>query len=567
MREPRERYVPCAPSAHEDTFTAERLPPAALWPWNDFGTRPELAACPVRVNCAVELLDKQAARLGARPAFHGQAGTWSYARLRDQADRIARVLVEDLGVRPGNRVLLRAPNSPMLVACWYAVLKAGAVVVTTMPMLRARELRYIDDKAGVQLALCDAGLEADMEAAREASTTLSDVIYFHGAEDARAGTVAGSLEALMAAKPTGFDNVDTAADDPCLIGFTSGTTGPPKGCVHFHRDIMAACETFSRHIVRPGPADVFAGTSQIAFTYGLTTLVTYPMRVGAATVLFERFEPEALLDAVARHRVSILFSVPTGYRALADHVPDFDVSSLRTCASAGETLPAAVFEQWREATGIPMSEGIGTTEVLHIFIASRGEEARPGATGRVVPGFEARVVDDEGVPVQQGSVGRLAVRGPTGCRYLDDPARQAAYVQDGWNLTGDAYRVDEDGYFWYQARTDDMIVSAGYNISGPEIEAVLLEHPKVRECGVVGVPDPERGQAVKAYVVLRDARDEGEATEAELREFVKAEISPYKCPRSVAFTDALPRTMTGKLQRFRLRQWAEEEAGEGPAGR
>ncbi len=559
MTEQREKYVPCGPSAHVDNFAAERLPPPALWPWCEFGATPELAAIPQRVNCAVELLDKQAARCGPRPVLHGEAESWSYDELLDKANRIARVLVEDLGIRPGNRVLLRAANNPMLVACWYAAVKAGAVVVTTMPMLRARELAYVVDKAEIGVALCDARLGPELEAAREGSSTLKDVLYFHGAERVAEGTVAGSLEALMAAKPPGFANVDTAADDVCLIAFTSGTTGPPKGCVQFHRDMLAACETYSRHVVRPQAHDVIAGSSQIAFTYGLTTLVNYPMRVGASTVLMERFQPEALLENVARHRVNILFGVPTAFRALVDLVPEADISSLRKCFSAGETLPSTVFEQWHETTGIPIGEGIGTTEVLHIFIAATGEQARPGATGLVVPGFEARVLDDDGRPAPPGAIGPLAVRGPTGCRYLDDEARQAGYVRDGWNLTGDAYGVDRDGYYWYQARTDDMIVSAGYNVSGSEVEAVLLEHPKVLECGVVGVPDVERGQAVKAYVVLRDDGEPGEETAEELRAFVKSEIAPYKCPRSVAFLDELPRTMSGKLQRFRLRQHADEE--------
>ncbi len=560
MSEQRERYVPCGPSAHVDNFAAERLPSPKLWPWCEFGATPELAAIPERVNCGVELLDKQAARCGPRPVLHGAAGSWSYDELLDKANRIARVLVEDLGVKPGNRVLLRAANNPMLVACWYAVVKAGAVVVTTMPMLRARELGFVIDKAEIGVALCDARLSEAMEAARERTATLKDVLYFHGAERAEEGTAPGSLEALMANKRPGFENVDTAADDVCLIAFTSGTTGPPKGCVQFHRDLMAACETYSRHVVRPAADDVIAGSSQIAFTYGLTTLVTYPMRVGAATVLMERFEPEALLEKVARHRVSILFGVPTAFRTLVDLVPEGDLSSLRKCFSAGETLPSAVFEQWREATGIRLGEGIGTTEVLHIFIAARGERARPGATGLVVPGFEARVLDGDGNPAPPGTVGPLAVRGPTGCRYLDDAERQAGYVRDGWNLTGDAFRVDEEGYYWYQARTDDMIVSAGYNVSGPEVEGVLLEHPKVLECGVIGVPDATRGQAIKAYVVLRDGQEEGAATAEELRRFIKAEIAPYKCPRSISFLDELPRTMTGKLQRFHLRERAREEA-------
>jgi 2-aminobenzoate-CoA ligase len=535
------------PSAHADSFARDHLPPPEQLPLIDLSGTPETAAYPGRMNCATELIDRQAERFGARPAYHFGDQTWSYAELLDKANRVAQVLAEDLGVVPGNRVMLRSANNPTYAACWLALQKVGAVAVATMPLLRSRELSYIADKARVPIALCDHRLAEEIEKTKARSAELETIVYWgDGGPD--------SLEARMAGKSGDFENLDTAADDVALIAFTSGTTGQPKGCMHYHRDILAICDTFSRYVLRPDEGDVFAGSPPLAFTFGLGANLAFAMHAGAATVLFEQFTPQSLMETVARHRVSVLFTAPTGYRAMTDLVPDHDLSSLKKCVSAGETLPAATYLAWEKATGIKIIDGIGTTEMLHIFIACSGDDIRPGATGKAIPGYQACVLDDQGAPLGPGKIGRLAVRGPTGCRYLDDAERQAAYVRGGWNLTGDAYLVDEEGYFRYQARTDDMIISAGYNIAGPEIEAVLLEHPKVLECGVVGAPDPERGQIVKAFVVLRHQGDAGEATAAELQDFVKAEIAPYKYPRAIEFRDALPKTQTGKLQRFRLRE-------------
>lgn len=541
-----ETHVPAEPSAHLDTFARDHLPPRALWPVLDLSGLPELAY-PPRLNCAVELLDRTSdAGHADRPAILWDGGRWTYRELVERSNRIAAVLRDDLGLVPGNRVLLRGPNSPMMAACWFGVLKAGGIVVATMPLLRARELATVVEKARVHLALSDGRLVADLEEARGLAPILRRVVAW-GTDDE------GSLERWMASKPPTFDAVDTAADDVALIAFTSGTTGKPKGAMHFHRDVLACCDTFGRHVLRPTAEDVFCGSPPLAFTFGLGGLLLFPMRAGAATLLIEQPTPPNLLKGIQDHRATICFTAPVAYRALADQAKDFDLSSLRRCVSAGETLPLSTFEAFERATGIRIIDGIGSTEMLHIFIGSSGDDIRPGSTGRAVPGYRARVIDDDGNPLPPGSIGRLAVQGPTGCRYLDDPERQRGYVMNGWNLTGDAYRMDEDGYFWYQARTDDMIISAGYNIAGPEVEAVLLEHPSVAECGVVGLPDEERGQVVSAFVVLRAETTGDAAMVKALQEWVKARIAPYKYPRRVEFVDALPRTQTGKLQRFRLR--------------
>jgi 2-aminobenzoate-CoA ligase len=522
-------------TAHADTFARDHLPPREAWPDLIF-TLPELQY-PERLNAAEALLDP---RFAANPCIHGPDGTWTYAELRDRAGRIARVLVEDMGLEPGNRVLLHGPNSPELVACWFGVLLAGGVAVATMPLLRASELTKVIAKAQVTLALRHD--EADeVEKARAEQPILRELLTF------------GELEQLAAAKDAGLEPVDTAADDVALIAFTSGTTGDPKGCVHFHRDLLAVCDTFARHILDPDPGDVFAATPPLAFTFGLGVLVLFPMRFGASLAPVAMPRPDALLDTIERFGVTTLSTAPTMYRALLQAAPADALGSLRTCVSAGEPLPAGVSDAWFEHTGVRIVDGIGSTEMLHIFIGSRASDAKPGSVGTPVPGYEARVVDDAGEPVATGEVGRLAVRGPTGCRYLSDP-RQADYVSGGWNYTGDAFRCDEDGYFWFEARTDDLIISAGYNISPFEVEGALLAHPAVSECAVVAAPDEQRGHVVKAYVVAADGAQTGDALVADLQQHVKERIAPYKYPRRVEFLDALPRTPTGKVQRVKLRE-------------
>ncbi|MEO8676758.1 MAG: AMP-binding protein [Casimicrobiaceae bacterium] len=540
-------------TAHIDTFARDHLPPPEQWPELVFEL-PELQMA-ARMNAATELLDRAIERgWGERAAILAPGGLrWTFADLRMHANRIARVLVEDLGLVPGNRVLLRAPNNPMYAACFFGVLKAGGIAVGTMPLLRAKELTETITKAEISHALCDARLAEDLEAARPDCPTLKTVVLF-------GGTGASDLETLMAAKPATFADVDTAADDTCLIAFTSGTTGKPKGTMHFHRDLIAACRCWPTHTLRASPGDLFTGSPPLAFTFGLGGLLLFPLSIGASTLLVERAAPAALLAVVAQHRATVLFTAPTSYRAMAAQAKQHDLESLRKCVSAGEALPAATRSLWKEATGIEIIDGIGSTELFHIFISHDEAHAKPGALGAPVAGYRACVMDDAGRPLPPGQPGRLAVKGPTGCRYLADD-RQLNYVKDGWNYTGDAFLVDADGCFVYQARTDDMIISAGYNIGGPEVEGALLMHPAVSECGVIGAPDDERGQIVKAFVVLKPGHAPDGAMTAALQDFVKRAIAPYKYPRAIEYVPSLPRTETGKLQRFRLRQMEKDRQG------
>ena len=532
-------------TGHVDTFCADNAPPRELWPERDWAGIPELTY-PDWMNCAAELLDNAIENsLGDNVVFRFPGGTWTYRHLFETANRIAHVLVDDLGVVPGNRVLLRGPNNPMMAACWFAVLKAGGVVVCTMPLLREREIRYIADKAAVNVALTDTRFSAECE--NGLTTREARVVHFNSTSD-------GSLESLMQQKPAVFTNHRTAADDTAIIAFTSGTTGEGKGTMHSHRDIMAITDCFPRYVLKPSPQDLFCGSPPLAFTYALGGLLLFPMRFGASSLLLETATPPHLLKAIESFQPTICFTAPTAYRAMHGMLADHDVSSLRKCVSAGETLPRSVFDAWLDATGIKIIDGIGATEMLHIFISASDDDIRPGATGKVVPGYQAKVVDDSGGDLPAGEVGKLAVRGPTGCRYLDNISQQRKYVQNGWNLTGDSYKLDADGYFWYQARTDDMIISGGYNIAGPEVENVLLEHDAVNECAVVGEPDEDRGHIVKAYVVLRPGNSGDDRLIKELQDFVKARIAPYKYPRAIEFAETLPRTSTGKLQRYRLRE-------------
>jgi 2-aminobenzoate-CoA ligase len=584
------------PSGHVDSFARDNLPPRQEWPELIDSADTAYAA---RLNCAVELVDAMASRghadrvalrwplpagqvaaapgaapqdsapqgaatqgatpqgavpRGAPPQGGATHGAMTYGELARLTDRIARVLVEDLHLLPGNRVLLRGPNNPMMAACWLAAIKAGLVTVPTMPLLRAKELKQIIDKAQVHAVLCDVRLRDEVAFCLQpghenhcAGLDAARVMYFNDAGPA-------GLDTLAAAKPDGFQACDTAADDVCLIAFTSGTTGKPKGCMHFHRDVLAMCDLFPRHVIRPTQDDIFCGTPPLAFTFGLGGLLCFPLRAGASTVLAEKLTPDALLQLIQDFHATIVFTAPTFYRQMAPQAARYDVSSLRKSVSAGEALPDATRQLWKNATGIEMIDGIGGTEMIHVFVSSAGEQVKRGAIGKVVPGYIAQVVDDRMQPVPVGQPGRLAVKGPTGCRYLADE-RQRNFVRDGWNLPGDTFVQDADGYFFYQARNDDMIVSAGYNIAGPEVEDALLRHPAVAECGVAGVPDDERGQVVKAWVVLKPGILGDDTLANEMQVFVKGAIAPYKYPRVIDFVDALPRTETGKLQRFVLRQW------------
>jgi 2-aminobenzoate-CoA ligase len=533
-----------SPSAHADTFCRDNLPPPGQWPDLDLGLAG--LSYPIRLNAADELLDATIAARGAdRRCLLAPGETWTYGDLAGRASQVARVLTEDLGLVPGNRVLLRGPNNPWLVACWFGVLKAGGVAVTTMPMLRTAELSTICDIAQVSLALCDHRFTDELTAVPGVR------IVAFGAGDS------ADLTAVTNRKPPTFSSIATAADDVALIAFTSGTTGRPKATMHFHRDLLAVADTFSARVLRPGPDDLFAGSPPLAFTFGLGAVVLFPLRAGAASLLLEKATPPELADHIAAFGVTIVSTAPTAYRAMLAAGKADQLRGLRKPVSAGEHLPGPTWQAFYDATGVKIIDGIGSTEMLHIFIGSAGDEIRPGSTGKEVPGYRAAVLDAEGKQVPDGEPGRLAVKGPTGCRYLSDP-RQQAYVTGGWNITGDTYIRDPDGYFWYQARSDDMIISGGYNIAGPEIEEVLLGHPDVAECGVIGIPDEARGQIVKAYVVLRAGSAGDDAKARELQDLVKGSIAPYKYPRSVEFVQTLPRTNTGKLQRFRLR---DEAAG------
>jgi 2-aminobenzoate-CoA ligase len=538
-------------SAHLDTFCRDRLPPQDQWPEFRFDL-PELNY-PERLNCAAELLDATATRDGYdRPCLRSLTQTWTYGETIRLTNQLAQVLTEDFGLRPGQRVLLRGPNSTWLAAAWLAVLKAGGVAVTTMALLRPREIAGIVGLTEPALALCDHRFAADVAAAAPTLTTLR----YGGGEPA-------DLTARCAVKDGVFQPVSTAADDVAMLAPTSGTTGRPKVTMHFHRDILATADTFSSRVIKPRQDDVFTGTAPLGFTYGLGALLLFPLRAGASALFLERATPAELADAIAAHAVTVLSTAPTAYRAMLAAGKAPALKNLRRCVSAGEHLPKSVWEEFRQATGISIIDGIGSTEMLHVFIAAEGDDIRPGATGRAVPGYRAAILDENGDQVPDGQPGRLAVQGPTGCRYLGDD-RQRTYVQRAWNITGDTYVRDADGYYWFQARSDDMIISAGYNIAGPEVEEALLGHPDVLEVAVVGAPDPARGTIVQAFVVLREGVTQDAAKVTELQDFAKKSIAPYKYPRVVTFVAELPKTISGKTQRYRLRQLAGEKPQAAP---
>jgi 2-aminobenzoate-CoA ligase len=534
------------PSVHVDTFARDHLPPPEQWP--EF----RLAGFdyPDYLNAAVELTDRLVERgFGDNTALIGNGRRRTYKELADWTNRIAHALIEDYGVKPGNRVLVRSANNPAMVACWLAATKAGAVVVNTMPMLRAGELTKIVDKAEVSLALCDTRLMDELVTCAKSSKFLRNVVGFDGTANHDA-----ELDRIALNKSVRFDAVKTGRDDVALLGFTSGSTGEPKATMHFHRDLLIIADGYAKEILQVTPEDVFVGSPPLAFTFGLGGLAIFPLRFGAAATLLENASPPNMIEIIQTYKATVCFTAPTAYRVmLAAMDKGADLSSLRAAVSAGETLPAPVYERWMEKTGKPMLDGIGTTELLHIFISNRFGDSHPACTGRPVAGYDAKIVGEDMKDVPRGSIGRLAIRGPTGCRYLADE-RQKGYVQDGWNLTGDSFWQDDNGYFHFAARNDDMIISSGYNIAGPEVEAALLAHADVAECAVVGAADEERGQIVQAHVVLAQGVARSDETARRLQDHVKATIAPYKYPRSVVFIDALPKTQTGKVRRFRLKQ-------------
>ena len=537
----------CGISGHRDPFVRNNLPPHALWPDMGLYALPEALQYPEQLNVTSVFLDRNVSMgFGARPAIFYCDMVWSYNMLKDYVDRIAQVLTEDMGIISGNRVLIYGFSNPMMAASILATWKVGAIVVPAMSLLRARELSIMIQKAHVQFVLSQDCLIGEIEGVCLESLrveTFSDT----GEGDA-------SLDHAISKKSSWCACVDTSADDPALIAFTSGTTGTPKGVVHFHREVLVMCDLFPRFVTNANRRDIYVGTPPLPFTFGLGGLLCFPLRYGAAAVLIEKPSSEMLLQAIEQHQCTMLYTSPVMYSKLLPLVEDVDVGSVRCFVSGGEHLPEATSLAFHSATGMYIIDGIGTTEMIHIIISAGGEDIRPGATGMVVPGYEVRIVDDEGNVLPTGEVGHLAVRGPTGCRYLNDEDRQREYVRDGWNITGDMFRTDEGGYFWYVARADDMIISSGYNIAGPEVESVLLTHPVVSECAVVGIPDPKRGTIVKAFVVLHDTIMGGDLVGEELFAHVRAAIALYKCPRAIEFVESLPRTQTGKIQRHRLRQ-------------
>lgn len=534
------------PTAHTDTFSRDGLPPEDQWPDFLLGG----FAYPDYLNAGWELTDSMVEKgFGDHTALIGNGRRRTYKELTDWTNRLAHVLVEDLGVKPGNRVLIRSANNPAMVACWLAATKAGAVVVNTMPMLRAGELTKIVDKAEVQFALCDTRLMEDMIACAKDSRFLKSVVGFDGTANHDA-----ELDRLALTKPVRFDTVQTGRDDVALLGFTSGSTGEPKATMHFHRDLLIIADGYAKEVLQVTPEDVFVGSPPLAFTFGLGGLAIFPLRFGAAATLLENASPPNMIEIIQQFKATVCFTAPTAYRVMLRAMDEgADLSSLRAAVSAGETLPAPVYDEWKQKTGKPMLDGIGATEMLHIFVTNRFDDHRPACTGCPVTGYQAKVVDDDMTEMPRGEIGRLAVRGPTGCRYLNDP-RQTSYVKGGWNITGDSFTMDADGYLHFAARNDDMIVSAGYNIAGPEVEAALLSHAAVAECAVVGAPDEARGHIVEAHVVLAEGHEGNAALVELLQTHVKAQIAPYKYPRRVAFIQALPKTPTGKILRYKLRE-------------
>jgi len=544
------RSLKLGPSAHVDTFARDNLPPFDQWP--DILLDRNEFQYPERLNAGVELTDCMVERgFGDHVALIGNGRRRTYKELSDWSNRLAHALVENFDVKPGNRVLIRSGNNPALVAAWLAASKAGAVVVNTMPLLRARELGKIVDKAEIKLGLCDSRIADELVACAKDSRFLKQVVAFDGTSNHDA-----ELDRIALDKPVKFDAVDTGRDDVALLGFTSGTTGEPKGTMHFHRDLLIVADGYAREVLQVTPGDIFVGSPPLAFTFGLGGLAIFPLRFGATATLLEDASPANIIKIIETYKATICFTAPTAYRAMIAAMDQgADLSTLRLAVSAGETLPAPVFEEWTRKTGKPILDGIGSTEMLHIFITNRVSDAVPGATGRPVTGYEAMIVDSDMRELLRGAAGRLAVRGPTGCRYLADK-RQNEYVRDGWNLTGDTFVQDTDGRFHFVARADDMIISGGYNIAGPEVEAALLSHADVAECAVVGSPDIQRGQIVTAYIVLRAGIAGDTDCVKRLQDHVKAVIAPYKYPRAIKFIDALPKTQTGKLQRFKLRESA-----------
>ncbi|TXC82099.1 AMP-binding protein [Luteibaculum oceani] len=541
-------------SHYQDLFAQQNLPKEHL---PSFLLDNPQFQHPEELNCAYRLLDHHIDKGdGNRICIRSEYGNWTYKQLQEKSNQIAHVLTKDLGLKSGNRVLLRSANNPMLVACWFGVIKAGGIVVTTMPLLRSKELNTIIEYAEISHVLCDKRLHEEIDACN--GTFVKHKAFFDGTLREKF-----SLEMAMEKHATTFSNFNSLQDDVALIGFTSGTTGKPKMTAHYHRDILNICEAFPPFALQPHADDIFTGSPPLGFTFGLGGLVLFPMYFGASSYLIEKPSPDILLSAVEKEKITICFTAPTAWRIIQTKVGEYDISSLRKCVSAGESLPKKVWHDWHNATGLKIIDGIGATEMLHIFISANGEHMKPGATGVAVPGYEAKLVDDNGNEVPPNTEGKLAVKGITGCRYLNRPEKQREYVKNGWNLTGDIFTRDEDGYFWYVSRSDDMIISSGYNISAVVVEATLLGHPDILECGVIGIPDEERGMLVCAHIVLKNQALGSDEKAKEIQDWFKQNAAPYKYPRKIVFTSCLPKTQTGKIQRYKLKQEAPKSEANG----
>lgn len=533
-----------------DSFAVDNMPAMEQWP--DFINLDQVTK-KTRFNSAVELIDRAVEEgLGDKVAIHFEAGNWTYNELLSKANQIANVLVQDLGLKAGNRVIIRSPNNPYSAACWLAIVKAGGIVVTTISMLRSKEIIAIANQSEAKFALCDARFKQELENAQQKLPQLKKLLYFNGADGEP-----DNLETIMAMKSTSFDNHQSEASDIAMIGYTSGTTGKPKGAVHSHHAILSVCETFSKMVLKPTPDDVFSGTAPLGFVYGLGGMLLFPLHARASVVMLEDVRTKSLIAAIEKYKITILHTAPTAYKALLAEYNSEQLGSLKKCVSAGEALPNYVSQGWMDKAGIRLIDGIGSTEILHIFISVQDETDPMGTLGKAVPGYEGMIVDKDGEEVPSGEVGFLAVKGPTGCRYLNND-RQKSYVKNGWNITGDTARTDENGFFWYQARSDGMIISSGYNIAGPEVEQVVSEHTAVKECAVIGIPNEERGEIVCAYVVLNDGENADDVMIKSIQDFAKQTGAPYKYPRSVRFIDALPRTLTGKIQHYILKEKSKQ---------
>jgi len=526
---------------YTDNFAHDNLPSIDLQP--DYLCDLPQFQHPEMLNCVERLLDNHIKKgNGDAVCIRTFEESWTYNNLFEKANQIAHVFIDDLGLVSGNRVLLRSANNPMMVACWFAVLKAGGIVVSTMPLLRSKELTTIIDCAEISIAISDSDLADEMNQVE--SKFLKITSFFRN----------GDLDKLTQYKPKNFENYHSKADSVCLIGFTSGTTGLPKMTAHYHKDILNICEAFPVYSLQPTKDDIFIGSPPLGFTFGLGGLVLFPMYFGASTFLIEKPSPDLLLKAIQEYKVTICFTAPTAWRVLTTKLNEFNVSSLRKCVSAGETLPLQVWHDWYDATGLKIIDGIGSTEILHIFISSNEENMIPGATGLPILGYEAKIIDENGNELPINESGKLAIKGITGCKYLNREEKQKEYVQNGWNITGDIFKKDDNGYYWFVARGDDMIISSGYNIAAIEVESVLLTHEDILECAVVGLPDEERGMLVCAHIVLKDNNKASVEFKKTIQQWFKQVAAPYKYPRVINFIESLPKTETGKIQRFKLKK-------------